>query len=590
MESPLGIWVAACVRRVLNAGSLALLAGVGGLWGAGCDRGPTPSGPAAVERPVPSPPATVGTPWFREVGDASGINFRHSSGHQDRFLMPEINTGGVGLLDVDGDGWLDVFCVNGGFADPSRSGPPGHRLYRNQGGWKFEDVTERAGVGANPGYGMGVTCGDFDGDGRTDLYVLNLRGNVLYRNRGDGTFEDVTAKAGVAGDAWSSSAAFFDYDRDGALDLFVVNYIHWSMATEVACSSRGGEADYCSPLSYRAPAMDRLYRNRGDGTFEDVTTALGIDRAYGNGLGVATGDWDGDGWVDVFVANDATPNQLWMNRSGKGFVDEALVRGCAVNAVGVPRAGMGAVAVDLMARGWLDLFVTHLVGEGNGWFVNEGGHFVDRITARGPTRGSLPFTGFGVGFRDFDHDGEWDLFVAQGRVRLGVRDLSPTDPYAEPNLLLRGLGGAEFEEVTPAGGTLPVLMAASRGAAFGDLDNDGGDDVVILNKDGPVHVLRNAVSQRGSWVGLDVCDARGRVARQALVRVEQGGRRWIRQVQPNEGYGSSHDPRLVFGLGRAAEAVRVVVRWGDGSEETFGPLGAGRYHRLTAGQGVRGNQ
>jgi len=496
--------------------------------------------------------------------------------------MPEINTGGVGLLDFDRDGWWDVFCVNGGYADPGRTNPPGHRLYRNLGGWRFEDVTVRAGVGRNDGYGMGVACGDVDGDGWTDLYVLNLRGNRLWRNRGDGTFEDVTERAGVGGEEWSSSAAFFDADGDGDLDLFVVNYIRWSMATEVACSSRGGEPDYCSPLSYRAPAGDRLYRNRGDGTFEDVTRAWGVDRADGNGLGVATADFDGDGRVDVFVANDAGPNQLWMNRGAAGFVDEALARGCALNAVGVPRAGMGVVVVDLLGAGFWELFVTHLVGEGNGWFAQEKGQFVDRVAVRGPSLGSLPHTGFGLGFRDFDHDGEWDLLVANGRVRLGARDVREVDRYAEPNLLLRGIGPGQFEEVVPAGGTSPVLVGASRGAAFGDLDNDGGDDVVIVNKDGPLHVLRNVVAGKGGWLGVDVRDARDGVARNAVVKVESADRTWIRQVQPNEGYASSQDSRLVFGLGRA-EVREVTVRWPDGFERRLGPLSKGRYHVIPRG-------
>ncbi len=571
--------------RILAAG---WLLAVGGVLGCGCDREAPVGTDAAPGAKVAQDPSPSEPPWFREVGAASGIGFRHTSGHRDRFLMPEINTGGVALLDFDGDGRVDVFCVNGGFADPDIPEAPGHHLYRNLGDWRFEDVTERAGVGSNPGYGMGAACADYDGDGWTDLYVLNLRGNVLYRNRGDGTFEDATARAGVDGDTWSSGAAFFDYDQDGALDLFVVNYIHWSVATEVACSSRGGTADYCSPLSYRAPAGDRIYRNRGDGTFEDATERLGIDRAGGNGLGVATGDFDGDGWVDVFVANDATPNQLWMNRAGRRFEDEALVRGCALNAVGVPRAGMGVAVMDLTGRGAWDLFVTHLVGEGSGWFANEKGRFVDRITARGPTRGSLPFTGFGVGFRDFDHDGEWDLFVANGRVRLGPAELIPGDPYAEPNLLLRGLGAAEFDVVPFAGGTAPGLVAASRGIAFGDLDNDGGDDVVILNKDGPVHVLRNVAGSRGRWVGLDVRDERGGVARNATVRVESGGRWRVRQVQPNEGYASSHDPRLIFGLGNATEVERVVVRWRDGREDEFGPFDAGRYHVIARRTGAGG--
>jgi hypothetical protein len=389
----------------------------------------------------------------------------------------------------------------------------------------------------------------------------------------------------VGGENWSSCAAFFDFDGDGDLDLFVVNYLHWSMAVEVACSSRGGEPDYCSPLSYRAMAGDRLYRNRGDGTFEDVTVAFGVDRADGYGLGVVTGDFDGDGWLDVFVANDATPNQLWMNRGGKGFVDEAGLRGCALNAVGVPRAGMGVAAVDFRGVGWLDLFVTHLVGEGSGWFVNTEGRFADRITVDGPMRGSLPHTGFGVAVRDFDHDGEWDLYAANGRVRLGARDWVAGDRYAEPNLLLRGTGPGRFEEVAPSGGTRPVLMGASRGMAVADLDDDGAEDLVVVNKDGPLHVLRNEVGGGGHWIGLDVREAGGRLVPNVGVWVTAGGRVWWRQVQPHESYASSHDPRLVFGLGKAEAVEEVRVRWLDGREERWFGLEAGRYHRLGRGAG-----
>lgn len=551
------------------------------LFAGGCGRSRPPESAGADRE---APPAAE-APWFEEVAAAAGVTFGHSSGHHGRFLMPEINTGGAGLLDFDNDGLLDVFLVNGGFADPTRPGPPGHRLYRNLGGWRFADVTAEARAGANAGYGMGVACADFDGDGWTDLYVLNLRANVLLRNRGDGTFEDVTARAGVSGEEWSSSAAFLDFDDDGHLDLFVVNYLHWSPATEIECYSRGGVPDYCSPLSYRAPAMDRLFRNRGDGTFEDVSRTAGLHRAFGNGLGVATGDFDRDGRVDVFVANDATPNQLWHNLGGGRFEDVAPLQGAALNSLGVPRAGMGVVAVDLLQRGRLDLFVTHLAGEGNGLFLNNGGRFTDVITPRGPMQGSLPFTGFGVAFRDFDHDGEADLFVANGRVRLGAQDLDPRDPYAEPNTLLRGLGGGEFAMLQPAGGAAQPLLAASRGAAFGDLDNDGAEDVVVVNKDGPVHLLRNVAPRRGRWVGLDVRDAHGRVARNAIVRLAAGGRTWWRQVQPNEGYASSNDPRLVFGLGTASSPVQAWVRWPDGAVEAFGPLTEGRYQPLVRAGG-----
>jgi hypothetical protein len=518
-------------------------------------------------------------PWFEEVAATSGVDFQHSSGHRTRFCMPEINTGGVGLIDYNNDGLPDLFCVNGGSVYPDVTDAPRHRLYRNDGNWRFTDVTASSGLGSNTQYGMGVACADFDDDGWTDLYLLNLRTNLLYRNRGDGSFEDVTERAGVGcPEAWSSSAVFLDYDTDGYLDLFVANYLHWSLATEIECYSRGGTLDYCSPLSYNAPAADCLYRNRGEGTFEEITLSREGFAPRGHGLGVATGDFDQNGHVDIFVANDATPNHLWLNQGEGVFEEAAGLRGCALNALGIPRAGMGVVAVDVLQRGVLDLFVTHLVGEGNGWFFNADGYFTDRITPRGPMEGSRRFTGFGIGFRDFDHDGEPDVFVANGRVRLGATDLDPGDPYAEPNTLLRGHGRGEFVEVLPAGGTRPSLLATGRGAAFGDLDNDGAEDIVVINKDGPVHLLRNRVGQRGNWVGLDVRDARHGVACNAMVRVEAAGRVQWRQVQPNEGYGSSNDPRLVFGLGVATSAGRVWVRWNDGSEEGFGPLVHGRYH------------
>lgn len=574
----------AVARPPSVAGALLL----GGLLAAlaGCRRPDSPTPPPSSGTSSAAQPATA--PWFREIAAEAGLHFQHRSGHRGRFLMPEINTGGVGLLDFDRDGLLDVFCVNGGFLGPAEPGDPPatHRLFRNLGGRRFEDVTERAGVGRNDGYGMGVACGDYDGDGWTDLLVLNLGPDRLYRNLGNGTFADVTARAGVAGAEWSSSAAFLDYDADGHLDLAVVNYLHWTPASEVDCFSRGGVPDYCSPLAYRAPAPDRLYRNRGDGTFEDVSVSAGFHRAFGNGLGIATGDFDHDGRVDLFVANDAGPNQLWLNRGNGRFEDDALLRGCALSAAGVPRAGMGVVAVDLLQRGWLDLFVTHLAGEGNGWFQNTGGTFQDVVTLDGPMLGSRVHTGFGVGFQDFDHDGEVDLYVANGRVRLGATDPDPRDPYAEPDTLLRGIAPGRFAEVEPAGGTWPVRLGAGRGAAFADLDNDGAVDVLVLNRDGPLHFLHNQVGGRGAWVGVEAVDARGHLARQAIVRLEGPGRTQWRQVQPNEGYASSHDPRLVFGLGQSTGPARVTIRWSSGQAETFANLPSGNYHRLVQGHGT----
>jgi hypothetical protein len=501
--------------------------------------------------------------------------------------MPEINVGGAGLIDFDNDGLLDVYCVQGGYLDPAAStNRPTSKLYRNLGNWKFLDVTVSAGV-ANQGYGNGCACADYDGDGRMDVYITNTGANVLYRNNGDGTFSDVTPQAGVGHVGWATSAAFVDYNGDGRLDLVVANYLNWSRASEMGCYSRGGIPDYCSPLNYKAPAMDTLYRQRANGVFEDVTVAAGLSRAYGPGLGVATGDFNGDGLQDLFIANDAMPNQLWINQGDGRFQDEALLRGCAVNAMGMAEAGMGVVAVDLLQRGGLDLFVTHLVGEANRLFANTNGYFTDTVTPRGPGAPSRPYTGFGVGFFDFDNDGILDLYVANGRVKLGQQDLDPHDPYAEPNTLLRGLGEAQFEEVPPQGGTSPVLLATSRGVAFGDLDNDGGIDLVVINRDGPAHLLRNLVAGRGRWARFNVLNRRGVYAIGAVVGLEAAGRTQWRQVQPNEGYCSSNDPRLHFGLGNCSRVDRVTVRWPNGMAESFGPFDAGRQYELREGTGQR---
>ncbi|MCI0539193.1 MAG: CRTAC1 family protein [Verrucomicrobiales bacterium] len=526
--------------------------------------------------------------WFEEVAALAGVDFRHSSGHTHRFYMPEMMTGGVGLLDYDGDGFLDIFCVNGGSLDPSVTNKPGSKLYRNLGNWRFEDMTARGGVGGQGAYGMGCACGDYNQDGHVDLYVSHLHGGILYRNNGDGTFTDTTREAGIDGQSWGTSAAFLDYDNDGNLDLVVANYIKWSPETELNCYSRGGLPDYCSPLNYKAPAMATLYHNQGNGVFQNVTLAAGLDQAYGNGLGVACADFNRDGRIDMYVANDAMPNQLWLNKGNGKFVDEALFRGCAVNSQGVPRAGMGVAAADIRQCGWLDLFITHLVGEGNGWFVNTNGTFTDRISPRGPTAPSTSLTGFGVGFADFDHDGNLDLYVANGRVKYGARDLDPTNPYAEPNTLLRGLGQGDFEEVQPPGGTAQLLLTTSRGVALGDLDNDGSIDAVVVNKDGPVHLLRNVVKKRGSWIMFRVLNRKGLDAINASVRIEANGRAQFREVMPNQGYCSSQDPRVHFGLGsvREKENIRVAVRWPGGREEGFGPFEAGHLHTIQEGIGT----
>lgn len=521
-------------------------------------------------------------PWFEERASAAGLDFVHQSGHRNRHNLPEIMGGGVALLDYDNDGLLDVYFVqSGNLQDPSAGS--GNRLYRNLGNGRFEDVTRSAGAGVRA-YGMGVAAGDFDNDGNIDLFVTGLDGNHLLKNDGRGRFEDVTARAGVGGSGWSTSAAFIDYDGDGFLDLFVVRYLKWSASAEIECYSLTGVPDYCSPRSYDLPASSLLYHNNGDGTFTDVSERTGIARAVGNGLGVVAGDFDGNGAIDVYVANDSTPNHLWLNDGRGRFHESALAGGCAVDQDGRAKSGMGVHAIDADDDGDLDLLVVNLDGESDSFFRNAGPYFVDDTAAAGLRIASRPFTRFGAAFADFDNDGWLDLFEANGRVGLQSQRYS-ADPYAEPSLLFRGFKGPRFAEAQPRGGAARPLIASSRAAAFGDLDNDGGLDVVVVNRDAAPFLLHNVVANRGHWLMLRVLDEHHRDALGAQVRMTIGDRSIRRDVQTAYSYLASNDPRVHVGMGQERAARNVTVRWIDGSTETFGDLPADRVTTLRRGSG-----
>lgn len=482
--------------------------------------------------------------------------------------------GGAALFDMDGDGDLDLYLVQSGSGLESGNKASSNRLYRNRGDGTFEDVTagSRTDIG---GYGMGVASGDYDNDGDADLFVTNAGPNVLLRNEGNGRFADETRGAGVAGRGWSTSAAFFDADADGDLDLFVLRYINWAPATELQCFSLVGAPDYCSPRNYDAPLSDILYRNNGNGTFTDVSQSAGLHAAFGNGLGVVVSDVNRDGRPDVFVANDAMPNQLWINLGQGRFEDQALVRGTAVDEDGTVKSGMGVDAKDVDDDGDEDLLVVNLDGESDSFYRNDGKFFSDATAAVGLRSVSRPFTRFGTAWMDFDNDGRLDLYQANGRVGQQAERYG-NDPYAEPSLLYRGSSAGRFEEVRPRGGTASLLTASSRAAAFGDVDNDGGVDIVVVNRDHAPYLLRNVAPSRGQWVAFRVLEPNGRDSVGAEVTMSVGERTITRGVRTAYSYLASNDPRVHVGLGTQTRVVNVRVRWPDGVVERFGDFPAGQ--------------
>jgi hypothetical protein len=522
--------------------------------------------------------------WFEESAAGRGLDFRWQSGHRERYYMPEIMGGGAALLDADGDGDLDAYLVQGGSLEPQGGPAPTDRLFANDGRARFADVTAASGL-ADPGYGMGAACGDADGDGDTDLYVTNVGHNALFLDQGGLRFADATAAAGVAGEGWSTSAGFFDYDRDGALDLFVTRYLEWSKEAELLCMDPLSRPDYCSPKNYKTPARDFLFRNGGGGRFEDVSRASGVWAEPGTGLGVSMGDLDGDGWLDVFVANDGMPNHLWKNGGAGRFENVAMLAGCGVDTNGLPKAGMGILLSDVDEDLDLDVLVCNLKGESDSFYRNEGGFFADRTAAVSLAAVSKPFTRFGVALSDFDHDGVLDLYEGNGRVERPT-SAGGGDPYAEPNLLLRGRGDGTFEEVVPRGGTAELLVATSRAVAQGDLDGDGALDLLVVNRDGPAQLLLNRRSGRGSWILLRVLEKSGADALGATLTLELAGKRLRRDVGAAYGYLTSNDPRVHVGLGAVERVDGVLVRWVDGTTERFGPQEARGERVLRRGQGT----
>ena len=539
-------------------------------------------------------------PLFQDAAPRTGLQFRHVNGATGQRYMPEIMGSGVALFDFDNDGDLDVYLAQGTrlesggklLSAPPPGWKPGNRLFRNllseTGELRFTDVTEKAGVG-HTGYSMGVAVGDYDNDGLLDLYVTCFGANVLYHNNGDGTFRDVTAEAGVQDSHWSTSAAFVDFDGDGWLDLFVCNYVDFTVRGNRACFSPAGELDYCTPKMYRA-VPSRLFRNLGNGKFEDVTEAAGINKTYGPALGVVCADFNGDGRPDLYVANDTAANCLWLNQGDGTFREAALDMGLAYSADGLANAGMGLALDDVENDGGQIALVTNLTREGVTVFRGDArGQFEDATTEFGLLQPTFGYTGFGTGWFDYDNDGWLDLFIANGGVTIGAAR-SGGSRYAQRNQLFHNEGRRKrFRETSQIAGPPFQMPLVGRGVAFGDIDNDGAIDIVVNNNDGPAQLLRNQGGSGNHWLAVKLESAgKNRFAFGARAAVLRRGQDPLwRRVHTDSSYLSASDGRVHFGLGAKAEVEAVLVRWPDGSSERFEGIRADRIVTLRQGAGKK---
>ncbi len=513
---------------------------------------------------------------FEEVAAEAGVNFGHFASRSPEKHLVEAMGAGIAMLDFDGDGLLDLYFVNGaeladgpeGSAYLKSSSAHWNRLYRNLGDWRFEDVTGEAGV-AGRGFGMGAAVADYDGDGDADLFVSNYGPDILFRNEGDGTFRDVSAEARIEGSGWSAGAAFLDFNNDGLLDLFVASYLEWTLDTSPACGPFLPESrSYCHPREFPA-AQHTLYRNLGDGTFEDVSEAAGLESELGKGLGVALNDYDGDGWVDIFVANDSFPQQLFRNARGGRFVESALGAGVAYDQEGNDYAGMGVAWHDYDRDLRADIAVNALGRQGYWLYRRHGSHFEPASEQSGLLALSELRSGWGMGLVDFDNDGWRDLFVAQGHVMDDIGDSDPELAHEEPLMLARNLFG-RFYDVSGRAGAVFERKFAARGAAFGDLDGDGRVDVAVSVNDGAALVLQNKSSAGNSMAVRLEGNAPNRDAIGATVRVRTGD--GVEQESFRGAYGSylsSSAPDLHFGLGQGQHCESITVRWPDGSTQTL---------------------
>lgn len=543
-------------------------------------------------------------PLFEDVARQTGIDFWQYSGATGEMLLPETAGSGGALIDYDNDGDEDVFLIQGSPTYPQGSPlvplppgwKPGNRLFRNNlketGKLSFTDVTESAGLGL-AAKGMGVAAGDYDNDGYTDLYVTNYGQNVLYHNNGNGTFTDVTAQAGVASSGWSTSAAFIDYDKDGLLDLAVVHYVDYF---RLPCHSPRGSMEYCGPENFKGTVTE-LYHNLGNGRFKNVTHETGLDAKRGPGLGILTGDFGSGGYPGFMIANDGAANYLWVNErqsaaspaNDRVFNEVGLTHGLAYASDGKPRAGMGIAAGDLFGDRGEAIVVTNLPSQAFTLYQKQpNGDFVDATEQSGLSRFSMPYTGFGVGLFDMENRGLLDMFSANGAVRAMESEANEAFPYREKNLLLKNLGkGKGFANITDSAGPVFQISAVSRAAVFGDVNNDGGIDILVTANNGPARLLLNTVPNRGHWLTVHLEGTRtNRSAYGSVVElVRKDGTSVKRYVRGDGSYLAANDPRVHFGLGKATEVEAIQVHWLAGECESWKQTAVDRIVNLKEGSG-----
>ena len=522
---------------------------------------------------------------FTDITRAAGITFVHNSGRAGKKFLPETLGSGGAFVDADGDGWADIVLVNG-----KDWTPRGRRslaaLYRNNGNGTFANVTAGSGLDVEM-YGMGVAVGDYDNDGRDDVYITALDGDHLFHNEGRGKFRDVTKGAGIANASFGTSAAWLDYDRDGKLDLFVANYVQWNPKNDIWCSLDGSTKSYCTPESYKGTSS-KLYRNLGDGRFEDVSHKAGIDDPTSKSLGVTVFDYDGDGWPDLFVANDTQPNKLYHNNKNGTFSEMGMAAGVAYSEDGVARGAMGADTGDYDGSGRPHLLVGNFSNQMLGLYHNEGtGLFVDEAPRSTVGRASLLSLAFGVFFFDYDLDGLPDILAANGHIEEEIGRVQPKVQFKEPPLLFRNLGDRKFENASTAVGADFARPIVARGAAYADIDHDGDLDVLLTTNHGPAYLFRNDGGNRNNFICIRTKGVKAnRDGIGAVVRIQSASRKQWNVVRSGSSYCSQSDLALTFGLAKDAVVSAIDVEWPSGAKDHLTNVPANQFITIEEGKGI----